>query len=156
MKIVLLASVLALLAALASTSFVRPEWAFDAGVFHAFLGALAIIMALAANSVIARRRGTGNVGFFGPGLLTVSQAFCVSMAINIVCGGMVMHFGSARQGPDTYAIGFGALIPAALVAIAVLTCLIFAMVKWWPVRLIFATLSGCTAAFACMAITWWR
>ncbi len=77
------------------------------------------------------------------------------MAINVGCGWLVLQFESVGQGPDSYAIGFGAILPQAIAVLAPMACLAFAIFKWWPLRLFLATASGCTTAFACMAITWW-
>jgi hypothetical protein len=155
MKRLFFISALALLAAVTATLVQPRQWRFDAGVFHAFLATLTIIAALTANSVISRQRSAGRTGPFGPGLLTVGQTFWTTMAVNMAIGCLVLQLDSGEHGAENYAIGMGALLPHALALLAVLACLTFMLVRWWPLRLTLATASGCVAAFACMAISWW-
>jgi len=152
----LVASALPLLVGLGAALLGPREWAFDIGVFYGFLATLAIVAALAVNSVVVRLSARRDGGFFGPGPLTMAQAFWATMTINLSIGYLILRLGESEYRTDSYAIGAGALLPHAIGIFAALVCLTFVLIRWWPLRLFLATASGCSAAFACMAITWWR
>ena len=156
MQKLLLASALPLLVGLTSAFLVRPDWAFDAGIFYAFWAMLAVIVALAVNSAAVRLRRIGAGGFFEPGLLTVAQTFWVTMTINIGIGCLLLQLDASQHRTGNHAIEAEAFLALVIGVLAALVCVAFAVIRWWPIRLLLATASGCTSAFACMAITWWR
>ncbi len=152
----LLVSTLPLLVGLASAFLARPDWAFDAGVFNGFFATLAVIASLTVNSVAVRLRGTKDGGVFGPGLLTMAQTFWATMTITLGVGCLLLQLDASRHRTGGHAAGAETLLALVIAVIAALVCLAFTVIRWWPVRLLLATASGCTTAFACMAITWWR
>lgn len=134
--------------------FTRAEWRADEGGFLCFLAAIAIACALVVNSVLARRRD--GVGPFGVGLPTVTQTFWSSMGVIAAAAAFILSVPSHSSGPDNYAIGLGALMIPTLGLLALIVGGAFLLVRWWSFRLALAATAGGTAAFACMAATWWH
>ncbi|HEU0043061.1 hypothetical protein [Sphingomonas sp.] len=78
-------------------------------------------------------------------------AFCLDVALIL----LIDRLDRARPfATDSYAMGAGALLPYAIALLMVLAALLFAFVRWRPLRLTLLVAAGAAAAFLLLAVTW--
>lgn len=91
-----------------------------------------------------------------PGTAATARTFWIALGLCVALLLTIEHLEHARRsGTENYAIGAGALIPYALALLIGLAALLFAIVRWRPLRLTLAAIACAAAAFLLLALTWY-